>query len=152
MPEKGISGLKQKSGHHYWILHIQISLGTKFKLKLTIFGSLYQIYPKRIFPVWSIKSEYLHWILHIRFSLGTKFQLKLTTLIFWTKSVQKRYFQSSTEIVNATIELWVFKLVKATNLILNWQPWFFGPTLSKIGISDLEEKRWTWPLNSTYSN
>ena len=33
-----------KSEHHHWILYIQISIGTKFQLKLTI---LEQIYPKK---------------------------------------------------------------------------------------------------------
>ena len=35
-----------KSEHHHWIPHIQISLGTKFQLKLTILIFFAQIYPK----------------------------------------------------------------------------------------------------------
>ena len=30
LPKNGFSGLKQKSEHYYWVLHIQMSLGTKF--------------------------------------------------------------------------------------------------------------------------
>ena len=41
----------KKSEHHYWIPHIQISLGTKFQLKLTILIFFYQICPKRAFLV-----------------------------------------------------------------------------------------------------
>ena len=36
IPQKSISGLKRKSYHRRWILHVQISLGIKFHLKLTI--------------------------------------------------------------------------------------------------------------------
>ena len=36
LPKKGVSGLKQKREHDHWILHIRISLGTKFLLKPTI--------------------------------------------------------------------------------------------------------------------
>ena len=36
LPKKGVSGLKQKN--HHWILHIRISLGAKFQLKLRILG------------------------------------------------------------------------------------------------------------------
>ena len=43
------------------------------------------------------KSEYNHWIVHIWSNLGPIFQFKLTILTFWTKFVQKGYFQSKTE-------------------------------------------------------
>ena len=33
--KKGIFGQKWKSEHHHWILHIRISTGTNFQLKLT---------------------------------------------------------------------------------------------------------------------
>ena len=62
-------------------MHIPISLGTKFQLKLTILIFLDKICPKRVFPVENRKSE-LYGILHIRISLNTKFQPKLTILIF----------------------------------------------------------------------
>ena len=34
--QKGISGWKEKSEHHHWVLHIRISLSIKFHLKLKI--------------------------------------------------------------------------------------------------------------------
>ena len=36
LTKKGISNRKQKSEHHHWILHIWISLSTKFHFKLTV--------------------------------------------------------------------------------------------------------------------
>ena len=36
LPKKGVSGLNRKSEQCHWILHIRISLGTKFHIKLTI--------------------------------------------------------------------------------------------------------------------
>ena len=39
MPKKLFPVEKWKSEHHYWILHIWISQGTKFQLKLTILVS-----------------------------------------------------------------------------------------------------------------
>ena len=59
--------------------------------------------------------------MHIRINLHTKFQLKLIILIFWTKFTQKEYFQSNTEKVNITIELWIFELVEVPYFSLNWQ-------------------------------
>ena len=45
-----------KSEHHHWILHIRISLDTKFQRKLTDnFDILDQICQRRIFPVGSRK-------------------------------------------------------------------------------------------------
>ena len=41
-----------------------------------------------------MKSEHHHRILDIRNDLGTKFLLKLTILNFWTKLIQKGYFQT----------------------------------------------------------
>ena len=72
--KKGISGLKQE--HYHSIMHIRISLATKFQLKLTIwfFG------PKLLQSVFMIKkprkSEHHRWILHIQISQGTKFNFK----------------------------------------------------------------------------
>ena len=66
-----------KSKHYHWILHIQISLNLPEKV---IFG---QIEKK-----WTSSWNSAYWI-----SLSTKFQLKLTILSFWTKFIQKGYFQ-----------------------------------------------------------
>ena len=84
----------EKSEHHHWILHVQISIGIKFQPKLTI---LDQIYPKRVFPVENRKSEHPHWILHMWTGLGTKLQLRLTILMFWAEFAQKGCFRSKTK-------------------------------------------------------
>ena len=103
-------------------------------------------------PVGNEKSEYHYWVLHIRISLCNKFQLKLVTLIFWTKFVQKRYFQSTTNKRNTTIEFCIFELVQIPNFSLNKQCWFSGPNLPKKIVSGLKQKKWRLPLNSAYSN
>ena len=36
LPKTSISPLKHKSEHHYWIVHIQIGLNTKFQFYITI--------------------------------------------------------------------------------------------------------------------
>ena len=40
-----------------------------------------------------------------------QFQLKLTIFIFWTKLVQKRYFQPKTDTMNTTIEFCIFEYI-----------------------------------------
>ena len=57
---------------------------------------------RKILMVKTSKSEHHHWIPLIQISFGTKFQLKLTILIFLTRFVQKGFFWSKTEKVNAT--------------------------------------------------
>ena len=56
-----------------------------------------QICPKRVFWVKSRKNEHLYGFLRIRNSRGIKFQFKFIILSFWTKIIQKWYFQSKTE-------------------------------------------------------
>ena len=75
-PKKSISGRKQ----HHWILHIQISLGIKFHLKLTIVTIWTKFAQKGHFWSKTKKSEQGHWFLHIRISLCIKFHFKLTIL------------------------------------------------------------------------
>ena len=62
------------------MLHIQISLGTKFCFKLNLWTKLTQ---KGYFRS-KKKRERANYrrILHIRINLGSKFQLQETTLIF----------------------------------------------------------------------
>ena len=47
--KKGDSGIKQKSEHHHWILHIQINLGTKFYFRLIILICWTKFAPKVYF-------------------------------------------------------------------------------------------------------
>ena len=146
MPKKGISSLNQKKEYNDWVLHIQISLHTKFQFKLTILMfwtnftkkehmwwpilekkwtnyefCIFEICHKRVFPVKNRKSEHPHWILHIQIILRTKFQFKLTILVFWTKLGQKGYFASKSEKINTIIQFCIFKSVYIRNFSLNWQ-------------------------------
>ena len=100
------SDKNRKSEHHHWTLHIQISIGTKFQLKLII---LDQIYQKRVFLVENRKSE--HWILHMRIALGTKFHLRLTILMFWAEFVYRGCFSSKTEKSHLRVCPWSFLII-----------------------------------------
>ena len=134
--KKGYFLSKKKKWTHHGILHIQISLRTNFRLKLTIFRT---------------KSGHHHWILHIWINLGTKVQLKLTILI--VKFTQKEYFPSTTEKMNAIIIFYILKINLGTKFQLNltilifWikftQNEYFWSKMEKLNSSI---------LNSGYSN
>ena len=120
LPKKGFSGLKQKkwTPHiFYIILHIQISLVRNFSSnwQFWFFGSNL---PKKVFPVNNRKSEYHHRILGIWISLGTKFQLKLIILSFWSKVIQKRYFQLKTEQAVQGLQAFAFCVVNANSTVV----------------------------------
>ena len=83
----------KKTEHPHWILHIEISLSTKFQLKLTILIFLEHVCPKKRYLQSKTLNELYHRILHNQISLGTEFQFKQTTLILWTKFAIKGYFQ-----------------------------------------------------------
>ena len=65
LPKKVFLVKNWKSEHYHSIPHIQISLGIKFPLKLTILIFFYQICPKRVSLVQNRKSEHHHGIMHI---------------------------------------------------------------------------------------
>ena len=70
LPKRGNSSQKRRSEHHHWILHIKISLGTKFYLKLTILIFLfYQICAKREFPVENGKIIFVHASMVVSYSI-----------------------------------------------------------------------------------
>ena len=112
-------GIKQKKWKYHWILHVPISLETKFQLKLIILNFWIKFAQKEYYRSKTKKSEHHHWILYIRVSLDTKFQLKLTILKFGTKFAQKRYFQLKAAKVHSTIEFCIFELVYLPNFTLN---------------------------------
>ena len=85
-------------------MHIRISLGIKFQLKLTILISFGPNFKKNGYFQSNLeKMNKSIEFFHVRLCLRTKFHLKLTTLIFWTKFAQKEYFQSKTKKLNNTI-------------------------------------------------
>ena len=94
----------RKNECHHWILHIWISLGTKFQLKLAIL-IFWTRFAKKVYLQPKKRKRWHHyWILHIRISRGTKFQL--TILIFLTKFVQKEYFRLKTEESHLGVRPW----------------------------------------------
>ena len=54
--------------------------------------------------------------------------------------------------VNSITEFCIFELVQVSSFTWNWQFWFLGPNSPKNGISGRKQKKWTYPLNSAYSN
>ena len=104
LPKKVFPIKNWKSEHNHWIPHIQISLGTKFPLKLTIlifwtrfsqkgFSGLKQ---KKLTP------HIFHIILHIQINLVQNFSSNWE-FDFLDQICPKRYFQSKVEKVNISI-------------------------------------------------
>ena len=143
MPKKLFPIEKWKSEHHYWILRIWISQGTKFHLKLTIFIFWTKFTQRNLVKIGKKWTSYEFYIFQI-----SRYQTSASRIKF----APKGYFQSKTEKVNSTTKFCIFKLVLLPNFSLNWQFWFSGPNLPKKGISSLHQKKWTPPINSAYSN
>ena len=141
---------KVKKTEH-WILHIQIGLGTKFQLKLTILVFLSKFAEKEYFQSKSekmnttIKFCILKSVYILNFSLGWQFHF------FWP-NLPNKVFPVKTWKLNYTIEFCTSELVLVPNFSLNWQCRFFGPNLPKKGFSSLNRKKWTPTLNSAYLN
>ena len=142
----------RKNKHHHWILHIWISLGTKFQLKTDHFDFLDQICPKRVFPVKNKKSEHHHWILHVPISAGTKFQLKLIIFYLLDRIWTKRIFPFKNKKRDQHHLILHIRISLGTKFQLQLIILTFGPNLPKKHSSDQKQKKWTSPLNSAYSN
>ena len=67
----------RKSEHNHWVMHIQISLGIKYHLKMAILI----LWTEKGISGQKWKSKRDHLILHIRIKLGAKFHFKQT---IWT--------------------------------------------------------------------
>ena len=68
-------------------MHLEISLGTKFCLKLTIFNFWIKLTQKTYFR--TTKNEKYHRILHIHINLDSKFHRQ--QFEFWNKFPKKKY-------------------------------------------------------------
>ena len=128
--KKGILVEFRKSEHHHWILHIWISLGTRFQLKLAILN----FWTKNGLSDQKWKSKHHYWILHIQISLGTKAHFKQTILNFGTKFVQKELFflenrkgEDHDSILHVQISLGTKIQLKLT-ILISWQ--FFEKGIS----------------------
>ena len=69
--------------------------------------------PIKVFPVKNRKKDHPHGI-----SLGTKFQLKLKIFSFWTKFIQKKYFQLETEQAVQGPQVFAFWVVNVNSTVV----------------------------------
>ena len=118
-------------------LHIRISLGTKFQLKLTILIFSTKIAQKGYFQLKTEKGYTT-----IKFCIIKLVRVPSLTLNFDSLSqiAQKGYFWSKTKKLNTNIEFCKLKLVSVPNFSVNWQFWIFGVNSPSEGISGLKQK------------
>ena len=136
--------VKNWKSEHHWIPLIQISLGTKFRLKLTIL-IFWPDLPKKGFSglkqkKWTPHIFYI--ILHIQISLVRNFSSNWQFLIFGSNLHKKVFLVKNWKsyhhhwILNIQISLLV------PNFCFNWPFWFFWPDFPKIGFfSGLKQKK-----------
>ena len=129
-PRKIFMFKSRNKEHHHWILHIHISVGTKFYLKLTILIFLSGFAQKGFFcsKAKKVNTTIFYIILHIKIVL-CEISAQTDKFNFLDQIFPKRYFRWRTEKVNIIIELCIFKLVFVTNFCLNWKFLFFWPDL-----------------------
>ena len=84
--------------------------------------------------------------------MTVKFHFKRTILNFKIKFAQKEHFRLKTEKVNTTIEFCILEIMWVQNFTLNKRLWNLGANLPRKSIFGRKRKKWTSPLNSTYSN
>ena len=133
-------------------IEFSVSVGTKFYLKLTILIFWTKFIKKDYFQLKTGKSKQLLNSAHLH-CLGTKLQLKLTISIFSDQICPNSILPvKSSKKVNSTVEFCRIKLFQMPNFLVNWQSGFFVPNLPNIGISSLNQKKLTLPLNSVYLN
>ena len=75
-------------------MHIEVSLATKFRLKLTLLNFWVKLTQKEYLQ--TKKNENYHRILHIQINLDSKFQLQQTILTFGTNFQKNVDFRSKT--------------------------------------------------------
>ena len=113
-PKRVVPVKNRKSEQHHQILHIQISLGTKFHLKLTILIFWTKFAQKGISNLnqkkmnTTIKSCIFKWVYIPNFSLNWQFN-------FFDQICPTKYFQSKTEKVDISNEFCIFESVLVTN-------------------------------------
>ena len=134
---------KWKSEHHYWILRVWISQGTKFHLKVTILIFSTKFSQRVSGQNWKKLNDL--WTPYIS-------NFYVPNLSFNDKICCKRVFPVKNRKSEHTTKFCIFKLVLLPILSLNWQFWFSGPNLPKKDISSLHQKKWTPPINFACSN
>ena len=141
----------KKSEQYHWILHIRISLATKFRLQLIILTFWAKFAQKGYFQSKTERMN-IHWILHVRIRVGTKFQLKMRILIFLDEICPKRVITLQNKKSEQYHWILHIRISLGTKFRLQLVILTFCANLPKNGISDQKQKKWTSQLNSAYSN
>ena len=151
MPKRGISRIKQKSEHHYWILHIQINWNIKFQLKLAILYCWTKFARKRYF--WS-KAEKMRIFFEICifksvwiWNLSFKQQFYFLRRNLPEKSISA--LKKTSEHPYWTLHIQITLSTKFQLEIKNFD--FLEQICLKCGISTLKQKKWKSLWNSAHS-
>ena len=134
----------RKFENNHRVLHIQISLGTKFQLKLEILIFWSKFAQKGYFCSKTTKVR----ICIFKLALVPNFSLNWLFWLFGPNLPKK----GKAEKVNTTTEFCIFGLVLVLGFSLNWQFWIPSRNFRKKRISGGNHEKWTSPLNSEYSN
>ena len=105
-PESVFPVKNRKSEHHHWITQIQISLGTKFQFKLTMFFFSTNL-PKKVFPFINWKVNITNKFCISELVLVPNFSLNRQFLFFGPNLPKKGI--SSLKHKKYTIECCIFK-------------------------------------------
>ena len=151
LPESVFLVNNRKSEHHLWILHIWISLGTKFKLKIKFL----------IFWTKFVHKEFFRWKwtevnITIKFYILKLVKVPNLSLIcqFWflKLNLNKKVFLVKKRKRKHTIAFYIFQLPWAPNLTPHKKFWSLEKNLSNTSILNRRWKMWTLLLNSVYSS
>ena len=141
-----------KSEHHHCILIVRITVSIKFLFTQAILNFGTRFAPKRYFRSKMKKVNITIKFYAFELSMTVKFYFKGTILNFKIKFAQKEHFRLKTEKVNTTIEFCILELMWAQHFTLNKRLWNLRANLPRKSIFGRKRKKWTSPLNSTYSN
>ena len=134
-----------ESEHYNWILHIQISLSTKFQLKLTILIFRPNLPKKGICG----RKQKKKWIspLNCAYFNQSYFNLNRRFWFFFDQICPKRIFPVENR--KSEHHHWIQHI--CINLGKVSAETFFGPSLHKKSIFDRKQKKWTSTLNCAYA-
>ena len=141
-------------------MHIQISLGNKYLLKLTIYLFIYlfltESAPLKHFTSksWTPSLNFAYWNpcrypgfpIRSRFVLA-KFLLKLTVLVFWTKFAPPQHFQSKSWTPSLNSTYWNLSSYTGFHMrdwLVRALPRTPSPTLAKTLVLNFS---WNWQFN-----
>ena len=141
-----------KREHHHCILIVRITVSIKFPFTQAIFNFGTKFARKKYSRSKTKKKNITIKFYVFELSITVKFHFKQTILNFKIKFAQKEHFRLKTEKVNTTIEFCILELMWAQHFTLNKRLWNLRANLPRKSIFGRKRKKWTSPLNSTYSN